>query len=104
MSAGITAMREWASLLRAEGGEERRSQQKEERHARAEPIARYWHVANPRRFRACNARSFDASRNEAVRFGISERIGSATNRRGRAHPTCAPKIEARIGGEFRAWD
>ena len=31
---------EWASLLRAEGGEERRSQQKEERHARTEPTMR----------------------------------------------------------------
>src|SRR5208337_4898704 len=49
-------MREWASLLRAEGGEERRSQQKEERHARAEPIARNWHVTNPCRVRARNAR------------------------------------------------
>src|SRR5271166_1476859 len=37
------------------GGEERRSQQKEERHARTEPIARYWHDTNPRRVRARNA-------------------------------------------------
>src|SRR5271166_4042273 len=32
---------ERASLLRAEGGEERRSQQEEKRHAETEPIARY---------------------------------------------------------------
>src|SRR5271166_5259315 len=45
-------------LLRAEGGQERRFQYEEQRHAKTELIARYWHVANPRRFRARNARSF----------------------------------------------
>src|SRR5271165_2174078 len=78
MSAGITAMREWASLLRAEGGEERRPQQKEERHARAEPIARNWHVTNPCRVRARNARWFAASRNEAVRFDMRH-VAAASN-------------------------
>src|SRR5271166_2851970 len=90
---------EWASLLRAEGGEERRSQQKEERHARTEPIARYWHDTNPRRVRARNARWFAASRNEAVRFDISERIGSATELRGRAH---GPSGRPAQGHAFRA--
>ena len=47
--------------------------------------ARYWHDTNPRRVRARNARWFAASRNEAVQFDISERIGSATELRGRAH-------------------
>src|SRR5271166_7161911 len=44
------------------------------------PAAR---VANPRRVRPRYARSFAASRNQGVRFGISERIGLATQLRGR---------------------
>ena len=38
------------------------------KHARTEPIARYWHVTNPFAGFARNARWFAASRNEAVRF------------------------------------
>ncbi len=41
-------------------------------HAKTEPIARCWRVTNSRRGCARNARSFAASRNEGVRFGISE--------------------------------
>jgi len=62
---------EWAPLLWAEGGEEWRVQQKEERRVRTEPIPRYWHVPNAGRIRARNAESFVASRNEEVEFNIS---------------------------------
>ena len=41
---------------------DRASNTKSSATAKTELIARYWHVANPRRFRARNARSFDASR------------------------------------------
>ena len=72
-------------LLRVEGGQDLRLQQKKKRHPKTELIARYWRVANPRRVRPRNARSFAASRNQGVRFGISERIGLATLLRGRAN-------------------
>ena len=65
-------------LLRVEGGQDRRLQQKKKRHPKTGLIARYWRVANPRRVRPRNARSFAASRNQGVRFGISERIGLAS--------------------------
>src|SRR5271166_2055284 len=74
---------EWAPLLWAEGGEEWRVQQKEERHVRTEPIPRYWHVPNAGRIRARNAESFVASRNEEVGFNISERLAFATDRQER---------------------
>src|SRR5271166_3150493 len=74
---------EWAPLLWAEGGEEWRVQQKEERHVRTEPIPRYWHVPNAGRIRARNAESFVASRNEEGGFNISERLAFATDRQER---------------------
>ena len=51
-------------LLRAEGGQERRFQQKEERRANTELLSRYWHVLSPRHARARKDRPFAASRNE----------------------------------------
>ena len=51
--------------LRVEGGQDR-LQQKKKRHPKTGLIARYWRVANPRRVRPRNARSFAASRNQGV--------------------------------------
>src|SRR5271157_847365 len=85
-------------LLRAEGGQERHFQKRKKRHAKTEPIARYWRVANPRRVRPRNARSFAASRHQGVRFHISERIGLATQLRGRAN---GPSDRLAQGPAFR---
>ena len=52
---------EWTPLLRAEGGQEWLFQQKTKRHAKTEPIPRYWRIANLRHVRARNARSFAAA-------------------------------------------
>src|SRR5271166_185818 len=85
-------------LLRVEGGQDRRPQQKKKRHPKTGLIARYCRVANPRRVRPRNARSFAASRNQGVRFGISERIGLATQLRGRAN---GPSDRLAQGPAFR---
>src|SRR5271166_3536801 len=61
--------------MAADGERDRRLQQKKKRHPKIGLIARYWRVANPRRVRPRNARSLAASRNQGVRFGISERFG-----------------------------
>ena len=64
-------------LLRVEGGQDR-LQQKKKRHPKTGLIARYWHVANPRRVRAHNVRSFAASHNDGGRSNSFKRVGFAT--------------------------